>query len=98
MNSSLSKMLDQQLLRSKKPVKEPVDHSKAVSENVVGADSLTKKIFHGDKIFLNNNAMAFKPLGMETVLESTGEHKRAGKMQTGVTRYGSAADLVTTTE
>ena len=30
-------------------------------------DSLTQQIFHGDKIYLKNGNMAFKPLGIETV-------------------------------
>jgi hypothetical protein len=46
----------------------PVDRTKNVGANAIG-ESLTEKIFHGDKIYLNNGAMAFKPLGMETVLE-----------------------------
>ena len=33
-------------------------------------DSLTHDIFHGDKIYLKGGNMAFKPLGMETVLEA----------------------------
>ena len=34
---------------------------------------MTEKIFHGEKIYLAQGAMAFKPLGMETVLESVDE-------------------------
>jgi len=37
------------------------------------SDSMTHNIFHGDKIYFKNGNMAFKPLGMETVLESTEE-------------------------
>jgi len=61
-------MLDQQLLASNSP--EP-NGTKNLSSNVT--DSLTQKIFHGDKIYLQEGNMAFKPLGMETVLESVDE-------------------------
>lgn len=43
------------------------DGTKKVQNNVSG--SLTNQIFKGDKIYLKDGAMAFKPLGMETVLE-----------------------------
>ena len=34
---------------------------------------MTFKQFHGDKIYLDNGAMAFKPLGVETILETVDE-------------------------
>ena len=74
MNTSLSKMLDQQLLMSNSPSRK--DLTRNITENV--ADSLTDKIFHGDKIYLQKGAMAFKPLGMETVLESIDENHATG--------------------
>ena len=64
MNSSLSKMLDQQLLASNS---QDNVATRNISSNVT--DSMTEQIFHGDKIYLQHGAMAFKPLGMETVLE-----------------------------
>ena len=70
MNSSLSKMLDQQLLMTNETAPTPVDLTKNVAANVV-SNSMTEQIFKGDKIYLNDGAMAFKPLGMETVLEAT---------------------------
>ena len=70
MNSSLSKMLDQQLLMTNETTPTPVDLTKNVAANVV-SNSMTEQIFKGDKIYLNDGAMAFKPLGMETVLEVT---------------------------
>ena len=70
MNSSLSKMLDQQLLMTNETTPTPVDLTKNVAANVV-SNSMTEQIFKGDKIYLNDGAMAFKPLGMETVLEAT---------------------------
>ena len=70
MNSSLSKMLDQQLLMTNETTPTPVDLTKNVAANVV-SKSMTEQIFKGDKIYLNDGAMAFKPLGMETVLEVT---------------------------
>ena len=36
-------------------------------------ESLTYKQWHGDKIYLNNGAMAFKPLAVDTVLEPVQE-------------------------
>ena len=44
------------------------DGTRTVSQNNVSG-SLTNQIFKGDKIYLKDGAMAFKPLGMETVLE-----------------------------
>ena len=66
MNTSLSKMLDKQLLESKGVTE---DKTRSVKDNKNVVDSLTDQIFHGDKIYLKDGAMAFKPLGMETVLE-----------------------------
>ena len=49
---------------------------KTVSNNAV-SDSLTGKIFHGDKIYLKAGQMAFKPLGIETVLQPLdNKHRR----------------------
>ena len=36
-------------------------------------ESLTYNQWHGDKIYMNNGAMAFKPLAVETVLETVQE-------------------------
>lgn len=71
-------MLDQQLLQLKKVAKTPVDPTRGVSGNEV-ADSMTKKIFNDGKIYLNEGAMAFKPLGMETVLETVDELRPSRK-------------------
>ena len=62
---------------------------------------MTYKQFHGDKIYLQGGAMAFKPLGMETVLESVDEgasnHNWKKKLHTGVTNYkGDKLDPQTT--
>lgn len=68
MNSSLSKMLDQELLMAASN-QQPVGAKHNRNFNAE-SDSLTHEIFHGDKLYLKNGAMAFKPLGMETVLEA----------------------------
>ena len=102
MNSSLSKMLDQHLLASNSK-DAAADGTRNVSGNV--ADSLTQKIFHGEKIYLQHGAMAFKPLGMETVLESIDEQHasldpQAWKkgVKTKATRYHSNKLAPQTTE
>ena len=59
---------------------------------------MTENIFHGDKIYLNQGAMAFKPLGMETVLESIDEKGPKKKVRTDATKYGKGARLHPTTE
>ena len=86
MNTSLSKMLDQQLLYTNDPKK---DRTKDVDGNILDEDTMTYKQFHGDKIYLQGGAMAFKPLGMETVLEKVDEEPKdwKRKLKTGVTNY-----------
>lgn len=79
MNSSLSKMLDRQLLANNQQAAH--DGTRKVKNNVEVAQSLTKKIFHGDKLYLENGAMAFKPLAIETVLETDGASKNGFKAQ-----------------
>lgn len=96
MNSSLSKMLDQQLLASNSSP-DPSGGTRNLASNV--ADSLTQKIFHGDKIYLDQGAMAFKPLGMETVLESVDEQPGSKKkLSTQANRYKSHRLAPQTTE
>ena len=74
MNSSLSRMLDKQLLAYDQAAN---DEEKNLKRNV--KDSLTEQIFHGDKIYLQKGALAFKPLGMETVLETSDEQRYVAK-------------------
>lgn len=72
MNSSVSKMLDQQLLAGSESRQGLQPRN--VSSNAV-TDSLTGDIFHGDKIYLKAGQMAYKPLGIETVLQPLGKNK-----------------------
>ena len=74
MNSSLSKMLDDQLLKADrtKPEEDP-RYKKNESH------SLTEGIFHGQKIYLQGGAMAFKPLDVQTKLETVGEEDGSWK-------------------
>ena len=75
-------MLDRQLLMNNSQVinNEQVSSVGGSTKSVIQkrrsertANSLTNDIWHGDKIYMNNGAMAFKPLGMETVIEQDGE-------------------------
>lgn len=43
---------------------------------------MTFKQFHGDKVYLENGAMAFKPLGVETILETVDEQFNDVKRKT----------------
>ena len=102
MNSSLSRMLDQQLLMTNEPVKG--DGTKNIGQNQV-SDSMTKQIFTDGRIYLNDGAMAFQPLGMETVLETADEQNATKhgtdwkkKIKTGVSRYKSSNLNPRTTE
>ena len=66
-NTSLSKMLDNQLLvRSSSHETSQVPTLPNVSTNVAVTESTTKNIFHGDKIYLQEGRMGFKPLELET--------------------------------
>ena len=42
-------------------------------------DSITNSIFNGDKVYYKDGNVAFKPLAMETVIESNSEHQRNKK-------------------
>ena len=42
-------------------------------------ESLTYNQWHGDKIYMNNGVMAFKPLAVETVLETVQELKEPNR-------------------
>ena len=64
MNSSLTKMLDAQLLKTKSNEK----NAHRISVNKI-TDSLTGEIFNDGKIDLGNGATAFRPLDLETVQE-----------------------------
>ena len=61
-------MLDAQLLKTKNNEKT----NNRISVNKI-TDSLTGEIFNDGRIDLGNGAVAFRPLGMETVLETVNE-------------------------
>ena len=73
MNSSLSKMLDDQLLKAEKKPEEDPNYKKNES------NSITEIIFHGQKIYLQGGAMAFKPLDVQTKLETVEEAEGSWK-------------------
>ncbi len=62
MNTSLTKLIDKELLRIEEPAEE--DQITKVLNNKLTKDSLTNQIFHGDKIYLKNGNILFKPLGL----------------------------------
>ena len=72
MNSSLSKMLDRQIIQKGSKDFMGVGRNKFP----VIDDSLTQKVFNGEKIFLGEGRLAYKPLGMETVVESIEEGQK----------------------
>ena len=77
MNSSLSQMLDRQLLAGMDAPNKPTQSTRNVSNNKQIKDSMTHDIFHGDKIYLQEGQMAYKPLNLETVAHHYGPSKNA---------------------
>ena len=65
MNSSLTKMLDAQLLKTNSKDKT----TNRISVNNI-TDTLTHEIFTDGRIDLGDGKTAFRPLGLETVLEN----------------------------
>lgn len=63
MNTSLTKLIDKELLRIEEPA-EDEDQITKVLNNKLNKGSLTNQIFHGDKIYLKNGNILFKPLGL----------------------------------
>ena len=72
-------MLDNQLLMANQKNSSPT--RRYHGENNLDKDSLTYRQFHGDKVYLDNGKMAYKPIPVETILETVDEMNETKNMR-----------------